>query len=153
MSTTKTAVLWLTAGSVMLAGCATASGSKAKETEAIKAQVASLESQLNTVNQRIEEVSQRQGALEANLQAAQASQATQTESGSPRKAASSLNHRQVQLALKTAGFYAGPVDGKLGPQTKEAVKAFQRSNGLTPDGTVGSKTASLLSRYLENERQ
>jgi len=32
------------------------------------------------------------------------------------------------------------VDGDFGPKTEEAVKKFQRENGLTPDGVVGSKT-------------
>lgn len=32
------------------------------------------------------------------------------------------------------------VDGDFGPKTEEAVKKFQRENGLTPDGIVGSKT-------------
>lgn len=32
------------------------------------------------------------------------------------------------------------VDGDFGSKTEEAVKKFQRENGLTPDGVVGSKT-------------
>lgn len=58
--------------------------------------------------------------------------------------------RQIQTALKKAGFYKGEVDGKEGPQTKRAIKAFQRAKGLNPDGIVGPKTWEELSKYLKN---
>lgn len=58
--------------------------------------------------------------------------------------------RQVQIALQKAGFYKGEIDGKLGPQTKGALKAFQKSRGLDPDGIIGSKTWKELSRLLKD---
>ena len=58
--------------------------------------------------------------------------------------------KQVQAALKNAGFYKGEVDGKEGPQTKRAIKAFQRARGLNPDGVVGPKTWEELKKYLKN---
>lgn len=36
------------------------------------------------------------------------------------------------------------VDGFFGPVTEDAVKEFQKSHGLSPDGVVGSKTWSAL---------
>ena len=33
-----------------------------------------------------------------------------------------------------AGFSTQGVDGKIGPNTIAAVRAYQRSRGLTPDG-------------------
>lgn len=36
------------------------------------------------------------------------------------------------------------IDGKFGPKTKEAVMAFQKKNGLTMDGIVGSETRMKL---------
>jgi hypothetical protein len=36
------------------------------------------------------------------------------------------------------------VDGKFGPQTKEAVKKFQQENGLKVDGIVGKNTLTAL---------
>ncbi len=59
-----------------------------------------------------------------------------------------LSIRQIQTALKNAGFYKGPIDGKLGTQTKSAIKKFQKAQGLKADGVVGKKTASALSKYL-----
>jgi outer membrane murein-binding lipoprotein Lpp len=59
--------------------------------------------------------------------------------------------KEIQAALKNAGFYAGEIDGVIGPGTKEAVRKFQEANQLTPDGVVGSKTWALLAKYLEEK--
>jgi peptidoglycan hydrolase-like protein with peptidoglycan-binding domain len=59
-----------------------------------------------------------------------------------------INIRQIQTALENAGFSPGPIDGKMGRKTKEAIKKFQEANGLTPDGKVGRKTWSKLREYL-----
>ncbi len=51
---------------------------------------------------------------------------------------------QVQTKLKNLGFYNGSIDGIYGSATESAVKAFQRSRGLTADGKAGPKTLSAL---------
>lgn len=51
---------------------------------------------------------------------------------------------QVQTKLKNLGFYNGSIDGIYGSGTESAVKAFQRSRGLTADGKAGPKTLSAL---------
>ena len=51
---------------------------------------------------------------------------------------------KVQQALKSAGYYNGNVDGKLGTGTKAAIKKFQSDRGLKADGVVGAKTWSEL---------
>jgi len=56
--------------------------------------------------------------------------------------------KEIQTALKNAGYYAGSVDGKLGPKSKEAIEGFQKANSLTADGKVGPKTWAALSKYL-----
>ena len=57
--------------------------------------------------------------------------------------------REIQQALKNAGFYQGTVDGKLGPVTRQAISEFQRVNGLNPDSVVGQQTWSKLSAYAD----
>ncbi len=52
--------------------------------------------------------------------------------------------KTVQEKLRRWGYYTGSVDGIYGPKTKEAVKYFQRKNGLTADGIVGKKTFEAL---------
>lgn len=51
--------------------------------------------------------------------------------------------RRIQGALVAHGFALTP-DGRFGPQTAEAVAAFQRHAGLTPDGVVGPATRAAL---------
>lgn len=52
--------------------------------------------------------------------------------------------RVMQQKLKNLGYYTGSVDGSFGSSTAEAVKAFQRGNDLSVDGTAGGSTLSLL---------
>ncbi len=49
----------------------------------------------------------------------------------------------VQKKLKALG-YMRSVTGYFGSATEDAVKAFQKRNGLSSDGTVGQKTLSAL---------
>lgn len=52
--------------------------------------------------------------------------------------------RSIQKKLKNLGFYSGSIDGIYGVGTQSAVKAFQKSCGLTADGIAGSKTLLYL---------
>ncbi len=52
--------------------------------------------------------------------------------------------RKVQEKLKQWGYYTGETDGIFGPKTAEAVRSFQRKNGLTVDGIVGTQTYRAL---------
>jgi murein L,D-transpeptidase YcbB/YkuD len=64
--------------------------------------------------------------------------------------ADKLEHnKEIQSALKAAGFYTGNVDGKIGPKTKRSITEFQRAKGLKPDGKVGPKTWAELEKYLK----
>lgn len=56
--------------------------------------------------------------------------------------------KQIQQALKNAGFYDGKIDGNIGPKTKKAIEAFQSQNSLKSDGKVGAKTWKALSAFL-----
>ena len=59
--------------------------------------------------------------------------------------------KRIQTKLKNWGYYKGAVDGIYGSQTRAAVKYFQRNNGLTADGIVGSKTAKALGMSLSSQ--
>jgi putative chitinase len=50
----------------------------------------------------------------------------------------------LQRLLKARGFDPGAPDGDFGPGTEAAVIAFQKSEGLTPDGIVGPQTLNKL---------
>ena len=50
----------------------------------------------------------------------------------------------LQSALKQLGFDPNGVDGRFGAGTEAAVKAFQKSKGLTADGLVGPGTMAAL---------
>ena len=52
--------------------------------------------------------------------------------------------KKIQQKLKNWGYYTGTVDGVYGSKTVEAVKKFQRKNGLTADGIAGTKTLNAL---------
>lgn len=50
----------------------------------------------------------------------------------------------IQSKLRNWGYYTGSVDGIFGSGTLQAVKAFQRKNGLTADGIVGTQTLKAM---------
>ncbi len=56
--------------------------------------------------------------------------------------------KQLQIKLKTLGFFpaATAPNGNYGPMTTDAVKKFQKANGLPDLGTVGSATRELLNK-------
>jgi membrane-bound lytic murein transglycosylase B len=52
--------------------------------------------------------------------------------------------RELQDLLTKAGFDSGGVDGRMGPKTIAAVKAFQNARGLVPDGYPSLEVLTLL---------
>ena len=54
------------------------------------------------------------------------------------------NVLQMQRILKLLGHYNGELDGSYGPKPTEAVKLFQTTNGLSPDGLAGPETLESL---------
>ncbi|MGP9468525.1 lytic murein transglycosylase [Halomonas sp. TP35] len=51
--------------------------------------------------------------------------------------------KELQRRLNEAGYSVGGADGVMGPNTRQGVRDFQRSQGLTPDGFA---TQALLER-------
>ena len=50
----------------------------------------------------------------------------------------------VQEQLARAGYYDGPIDGFLGPMTREAIAAFQAENGLAVTSAIDEPTLATL---------
>ena len=66
--------------------------------------------------------------------------------GGPRelRALTRAERRELQELLGRAGFDPGGVDGRMGPKTVAAVKAFQTARGLVPDGYPSLEVLGLL---------
>lgn len=56
--------------------------------------------------------------------------------------------KTMQTKLINWGYLSGKADGIFGAKTKAAVIKFQRNNGLTADGIVGTKTAQAMGLKL-----
>lgn len=57
--------------------------------------------------------------------------------------------KDVQARLGDLGYDPGPADGQMGPQTRAAIRAYQRDEGLTADGQI---TAKLVRRIKADSR-
>ena len=53
----------------------------------------------------------------------------------------------IQTFLNCNGFNPGPIDGVPGNRTTGAVKSFQQTVGLSPDGVVGPATKQAMRAY------
>lgn len=56
---------------------------------------------------------------------------------------------QIQHALKNFGYDPGVIDGRLGKNTRRAIREFQVAKGISPTGKIDSRTYFEL---LENPR-
>ncbi|MBV9004013.1 MAG: peptidoglycan-binding protein [Solirubrobacterales bacterium] len=54
--------------------------------------------------------------------------------------------RALQLRLARAGYAPGPIDGRYGPLTEQAVMRFQAEHGLRVDGVAGPLTLAAIRR-------
>ena len=52
--------------------------------------------------------------------------------------------KQIQCLLEYLGYEPGVIDGANGPNTRDAVTAFQRAEGLDVDGIAGANTQGKL---------
>ena len=75
------------------------------------------------------------------------SSATHAQSQGGATASINLSEDQIKAAqqqLKSAGLYHDPVDGKMGPETKEAIQKFQQQRGLRSTGALDQQTLAAL---------
>jgi peptidoglycan hydrolase-like protein with peptidoglycan-binding domain len=59
---------------------------------------------------------------------------------------SGVDVMRLQDRLAALKYYPGPIDGRFGEDTQEAVWAFQEVQGLTPSGDVSQATQRALAR-------
>ena len=59
-----------------------------------------------------------------------------------------MTKKDIQEALKNAGYYDGAIDGKFGAMTTQAIRDFQENAGLKVDGVAGPRTKEKLVKYL-----
>jgi len=52
--------------------------------------------------------------------------------------------RDVQQALQDKGFEVGPIDGIMGPRTRNALREFQQRQGLRGAGQLNQETLAAL---------
>jgi peptidoglycan hydrolase-like protein with peptidoglycan-binding domain len=130
---------------ISLSGCATARKQKDLEIQGLKNQISVLEAEIQSKD---EEISSLRDALSKTVE-----QKAELAKEVGRKkvigeAKSRPSVKQIQIALTNAGYNPGSIDGRMGKQTREAIKAFQKANNLKEDGKVGKETWSLLRGYL-----
>ncbi len=51
---------------------------------------------------------------------------------------------RVQERLAHSGYYAGSVDGVMGPRTRSAIRAYERRHGLPIDGAIDRRLLATM---------
>ncbi|KJE26287.1 putative peptidoglycan binding domain protein [Geobacillus kaustophilus] len=59
--------------------------------------------------------------------------------------------KDLQDKLQRLGYNIGTIDGVYGKQTTEAVRSFQKANGLEVDGVAGKITYSTIEHILQQK--
>lgn len=130
---------------VSLGGCATFRKQNNLEAQGLRNQISVLEAQLRSKDDEINN-------LRESLSKGQEEKEGPVKKKSKRRiipeVKSHPNVKQIQIALKNAGYEPGSLDGRMGKQTREAIKAFQKAQNLSADGKVGKRTWELLREYL-----
>lgn len=121
-------------------GCATTRQESDLKIQSLRNQVSALESKLQEKDEKIMELEEDlRKAKEQNKGVVYQAKILQPST------------KQIQIALKNAGFNPGSIDGRMGRQTRDAIRAFQRANNLNVDGKAGKKTWELLKQYLDKK--
>jgi hypothetical protein len=59
---------------------------------------------------------------------------------------------KLQTNLKKLGYYEGNIDGVTGKMTKEAIKSFQRDNGLDVTGIADYSTVQVIKETVDRQK-
>src|SRR4030042_3045580 len=128
-------------------GCAT----NRKSVKNLEAEIQELTAQVTELEAQVSAKDKMLGDMEDRLQDSTASASAKydgSKTAVKHNIASGITPKKIQKALKGAGLYDGPIEGRIGKRTKKAIKEFQKANGLTDDGIVGKKTWLILSVYI-----
>jgi len=132
---------------VSLSGCATGRKKTDLEIQGLRNQISVLETQILSKDEEINSLKESLSRVQETQQ-----QEVTVKKVSKKKIIGEVksrpNAKQIQIALENAGYNPGAVDGRMGKQTRDAIKAFQKANGLVADGKVGKQTWNLLRGYL-----
>ncbi|MFH1458060.1 MAG: peptidoglycan-binding domain-containing protein [Candidatus Omnitrophota bacterium] len=128
---------------LLLSGCASTHKKSSDQVQQLQGRISLLESELQKKDQEI-------SSLEGGLRKTQGFSSGSYKSKTGSSSEAPLSVRQIQAALKNAGYYKGAVDGQMGPKTREAIRAFQKARGLKADGIIGRKTSQELRNYLSH---
>lgn len=132
-------VLILVIFTISLNGCVMGRKEKDLQIQGLKNRISVLEMQVRSKDEEINSL--REGLNSSTAEKRAAKKAVAEVKSRP-------NLKQIQTALRNAGYETGVIDGKMGKQTRDAIKAFQRANNLVVDGKVGKRTWNLLKEYL-----
>lgn len=144
---------------LLLSGCVTSSAqqknSLLEQFNQLSLKVHSLEQQNQELERKNLENDQVIAQIEDDLADLKVKQEAQTKlvlnqlaKAKPAANTVKLTNKNIQKALQTAGYDIGPIDGKIGVKTREAITAFQQTNDLNPDGIVGGTTWEKLQTHL-----
>jgi len=124
---------------VCLAGCATTR----KKT---------IDEQINSIQTRVTELEKEQSSQDAEIADLKIDidkvQVKAETAPSSNAVDMTKTKKNIQRALKNAGYYNASIDGKIGAKTKKAITDFQKDHGLKVDGIVGTRTWARLKEYL-----
>ena len=134
----------LLSSGLIIGGCAT-TGLKQSDMElqGLKNQVQALEAQVQQKDEEINSLKEALDKPQEEVKSYSYQKSHVSEGKSHPKA------KQIQSALKNAGYNPGAIDGNMGKQTRDAIKAFQKANHLKADGFVGKRTWKLLRKHLK----
>jgi murein L,D-transpeptidase YcbB/YkuD len=110
------------------------------------AQPSELQERIDNLESRLDQVEKGQTQLE-KLVVNQVPQQSREKIVLSKEIIDNFSNKDIQTALKNAGYYIGDIDGKIGPKTREAIMEFQKDHGLKVDGVVGRNTWEILSEY------
>ncbi len=158
--------LFLVACLVVLSGCATTSRTQNQTmTTQLQFRVGDLERQVEGRDQQIKQLEYdvkdlgyEVSRLQEELKRARGTSTSRSSSSSSTTVALpgkdepiiriDVDPKDVQTALKNAGYYNGAIDGKVGSGTKSAIMQFQKDNNLKADGLLGNQSWNVLKTFL-----